>query len=254
VPAWIPDFVCKLYEYVHYILGTRDIQAIAKAKQIPAGDSLEKLMELAGPILTDMSRNMEYSVREIGEQVKSIFFQHYDLPRRVQILGTDGVVEEDFDFKPGDMIPSHTPDEFERIRSGQMKETESSRLSQIARARLHQNSFFFHITPNSMHQITQLTKKLLLMQLWRSGFPIDPWTVAEGFDIENYGDPQQLGKILGAEIPSDKFGRWLAFKEFLQKMGARETGHAGRKPSGQQSPAITQKDSGTRSTVRESPR
>jgi hypothetical protein len=254
VPAWIPDFIKQLYEGMHYLLGTRDIQAIAKAKQIPAGDSLEKLMELAGPILTDMSRNMEFSMREIGEQVKSGFFQHYDVSRRVQILGKDGVVEEDFDFHPGDMIPSHTPDEYELIRSGRMKGSDGSRLSNIERAKIHQNSFYFHITPNSMHQITQLTKKLLLMQLFRAGFPIDPWTVAEGFDIENYGDPAQVGKILGTDIPSDKFGRWLAWKELLQKLGQKEQGHPGRKPSGQQAPTQQTKDSGTRSTIRESPR
>lgn len=253
-PSWIPDFVKQLYEGMHYLLGTRDIQAIAKAKQIPAGDSLEKLMELAGPILTDMSRNLEYSMREVGEQVKSGFFQHYDLARRVQVLGKDGVVEEDFDYHPGDMIPSHTHDEFEQIRTGRMKPEQGSRLSNIERAKMHQNSFYFHITPNSMHQITQLTKKLLLMQLFRAGFPIDPWSVAEAFDIENYGDPTQIGKILGTEIPSDKFGRWLAWMEFKQKLGAKEPGHQGRKPSGQQAPTVQSKDGGTRSTVRESPR
>jgi hypothetical protein len=254
VPSWIPEFIWKLYEGMHYCLGTRDIQAIAKARQVPSGDSLEKLMELAGPLLTDMSRNMEYSMREVGEQVKSLLFQHYDLPRRVQVLGKDGVVEEDFDFKPGDMVPSHTPDEFELIRTGKMKQTDSSRLSNIARAKIHQNSFFFHIAPNSMHQITQLTKKLLLMQLYRTGFPIDPWSVAEGFDIENYGDPQQLHNILQHDIPSDKFGRWLAFMEFKQKLGQREAGHPGRKPSGQVPPTVQTKSDGTRSTIRESPR
>src|SRR5260370_23604222 len=152
------------------------------------------------------------------------------------------------------MVPSHATDEFELIRKGEMKDTQKSRLSNIQRAKMHQNSFYFHITPNSMHQITQLTNKLLLMQLFRSGFPIDPWSVAEGFDIENYGDPTQLGKILGTDIPSDKFGRWLAWKEFLQKLGQREQGHPGRKPSGQQAPTIQPKDGGTRSTVRESPR
>jgi len=254
VPSWIPEFVKQLYEGMHYTLGTRDIQAIAKARQIPAGDSLEKLMELAGPILTDMSRNMEFSMREVGEQVKSLFFQFYDMPRRVQILGKDGVAEEDFDYKPGEMIPSHAPDEMEMIARGDMRQDQASRYSNIERARRHQNSFYFHITPNSMHQITQLTKKLLLMQLFRAGFPIDPWTIAEGFDIENYGDPQQIHDIVGADVPSDKFGRWVAWMEFKQKLGQKEPGHPGRKPSGQVPPTVQQKDAGTRATVRESPR
>jgi hypothetical protein len=255
VPTWIPDFVKGLYENLHYLLGTRDIQAIAKAKQIPAGDSLEKLMELAGPIITDMSKNMEDSVHEIGEQMKSNFFEFYDMQRRVQVLGQDGVTEEDFDFKPGTMIPSHTPDELERIKRGELQKDYTSKFSEAERARKHQNSFFFHIAPNSMHQITQLTKKLLLMQLFRAGFPIDPWTVAEGFDIENYGDPDQIKAILGTDkVPSDVFGRWLAWMEVKQKLGQREGGHPGRKPSGQQAPTTQSKDGGSRTTVRESPR
>lgn len=255
VPTWIPEFVGKLYEQMHYLLGTRDIQAIAKAKQIPAGDSLEKLMELAGPIITDMSKSMEDSMHEIGSQMGPNFFEFYDVSRRVQVLGQDGVVEEDFDFKPGSMIPSHTPDELERISRKELDEGYVSKFSEAERARKHQNSFFFHIAPNSMHQITQLTKKLLLMQLFRAGFPIDPWTVAEGFDIENYGTPDQIKDILGSkDIPSDVFGRWIAWMELKQKLGQREGAGPGRKPSGQQAPTVQTKDGGTRSTVRESAR
>src|SRR5262249_13071844 len=116
VPQWVGDFVQKLYDGIHYVLGTRDMQAIAKARQVPAGDSLEKLMELAGPIVTDMARNMEKSMREVGEQWKGLAMQFYSVKRRIQILGKSGMTEEDYDFDPGNMIPSHLPDELEEIR------------------------------------------------------------------------------------------------------------------------------------------
>lgn len=268
VGAWIPGVIDKLYEQMHYLLGTRDIQAIAKARQVPSGDSLEKLMELSGPILTDMSRGMEGAMVEVGEMWKGLAFQFYSLKRRVQVLGKDGVAEEDFDFDPGNMIPSHLPDEIEKIKERRklwavntdpnkapFKE-ETSRSSIVERARAHLNSFYFHITPNSMHQITQLTKKLLMMQLWKGGFPIDPWTLAEAMDLQNFGSPALLSKILGtpsSDIPTDIMGRWIMWKELMTKM-APQQGQPGRKSSGQVPPTIQSKDGGQRTTVRESQR
>jgi hypothetical protein len=257
--ASMPD---KLFEWMHMLNGTRDLQAIAKARQVPSGDSMEKLMELSGPLITDMSMNMEGSMVELGEMWKGLAFEFYDLSRRVQILGQDGVTEEDYDFNPGDMIPSHLPDELEKIKqsselakkNGQTYPIPASRASQVERARAHLASFVLHITPNSLHQITQLTKKLIYLQLWRGGFPIDPWSVAEAMDIDNYGNPMQLRKILGLEdVADDKFGRWLAWKELMSKL-AGQPGTPGRKPSGQTPPTMQQKDGGTRSVVRESAR
>jgi hypothetical protein len=254
VPAWILQHVDGQWEKLHYLLGTRDIQAIAKARQVPAGDTLEKLMEMAGPILTDMSRNMERGMRDTGEMWKGLAMQFYDLPRRVQVLGSDGVTEEDFDYDPNTMIPSHMPDEMELIKQGKMAESAPSRVSIVTRAQAHINSCYFHVTPNSLHQITQLTKKLMYMQLWKAGFPIDPWTMAEVLDIQNFGSPDALAKILQTEkIPTDVFGKFLAWTELKQKM-APPPAQKGRPSSGQTPPTIQSKDGGARSTIRESPR
>lgn len=264
VPQWIGDFVEKLWEKMHYVLGTRDIQAIAKAKQVPSGDSLEKLMEMAGPIVTDMSRNMEKSMRDLGEMWKGLAMQFYDTKRRVQILGKNGVTEEDYDYEPGNMIPSHLPDEMATIKQnislakagGTPYTLPPSRASIVQRAQAHIDSCYFHVTPNSLHQITQLTRKLMNLQLFKAGFPIDPWTLAESMDIDNYGSPDKVSKLLGNDnTPSDVFGRWLMFMQLKAMLsGGGKEGHPGRKPSGQNPPAIQSKDGGARSTVRESPR
>ena len=256
VPSWIGQYIEQLWEKMHHVLGTRDIQAIAKAKQVPAGDSLEKLMELAGPIVTDMSRNMEKSMRDLGEMWKGLAMQFYDTKRRVQVLGKDGVTEEDFDYDPGNMIPSHLPDEIVRMKNNELPKEFVSRASIIERAKTHINSCVFHVTPNSLHQVTQLTRKLLQLQLFKAGFPIDPWTMAEGMDIDNFGTPGKVAQLLGAEkTPSDVMGKWIMFMELKAKLGeAMGGGQKGRKPSGQSAPAIQSKDGGTRSTVRESPR
>jgi hypothetical protein len=256
VPSWIGDFIEKLWEKMHYILGTRDIQAIAKAKQVPSGDSLEKLMEMAGPIVTDMSRNMEKSMRDLGEMWKGLAMQFYDTKRRVQILGKDGVTEEDYDYDPGNMIPSHLPDELARMKAGELPKEYISRADIQKRAQTHIDSCYFHVTPNSLHQITQLTRKLMNLQLFKAGFPIDPWTLADSFDIDNFGSPHKVAKLLGADVvPSDVIGRWIMFMELKAKLGeAMGGGQKGRKPTGQQGPAIRSKEGGARSTVTESPR
>lgn len=255
----LPD---KLFEAMHYVLGTRDIAALAKAKQVPSGDSMEKLMELAGPIITDMSMKMETSMVRLGEMWKGDAFQFYNFRHRVQVLGKEGVTDEDFDYDPANMIPSHLPDEMEKNRehanlaakSGLPYTPPESRASIVERSRAHLSSFYFHVTPSSLHQITQLTKKLLYLQLWKGQFPIDPWSVAEAMDIDNFGDPAQLKKILNlTDVPSDKMGRWIMWRELLAKF-APQPGHVGRKPSHGTPPAIQSKDGGTRTTERTSPR
>lgn len=254
VPAWITQYVDANWEKLHYVLGTRDVAGLAKAKMM-SGDSLEKAVELAGPIVTDMSRNMERSMRDLGEMWKAMAMQYYDVRRRVQVLGKDGITEEDFDYDPENMIPSHLPDEFARLKQNRMSKDAPSRANIVQRAKAYVNACYFHITPNSLHQITQITRKLLMLQLWKAGFPVDPWSVADALDLDNFGTPDKVAQLLGAagRAPTDKIGRWIMWKELMAKL-APQQGQAGRKPSGQTPPAIQEKDGGARSTVRESPR
>ena len=48
---------------------------LARARQLPSGDSQEKLLETLGPLVKDQSRNMEQPIRAIGEMWKSNFMQ-----------------------------------------------------------------------------------------------------------------------------------------------------------------------------------
>jgi hypothetical protein len=266
VDAWVAEMPSKLYEYMNTVLGTRDIQALAKAKQVPSGDSIEKLAELAGPLIMDMSANMEGSMVQLGEQWKGLAFEFYTMRRRVQVLGDDGVTEQDYDFDPGSMIPSHLSDEMAKIKemmilagkNGTKYDVPQSRASVVERGRETLQSFIFHVTPNSLHQITQITKKMMLMQLWKLQFPLDPWTLAEAMDIDNFGTAVQARKLVGIEsaeqVPDDVFGRWILWKEIMNKLAPQPQHGQGRKPSGQTPPTMQGKEGGQRQTVRESPR
>ena len=197
VPQWIPNVIAANDEMMKYISGVNDFQAIAKARQLPSSDTVEKIMEMAGPLVTDVSRNMEASLGKLGEMIKCLFFEFYTVARRVQRLGDQGVDEHDTDYyEPSNMIPSHSDDE---------NKEEPSKYTQVQRAQRYMNSFFFKITPNSLHQITQMSRKLLYIQLQKAGMPIDPWTMATLNDLPNFG-PAPAGTTTMLQ-------RWVAWEK-----------------------------------------
>ena len=190
-----------------------------------------------------------------------------------------GLQKRTLKYDPGDIVPTYFPWQKEGDKISPHHE----------RASWHQNNFLFHITPNSLHQITQMTRKLLFLQLQRSGVPIDPWTLAEVFDIPNFGKPPN-----GANTVIERWEAWqrifagiqasvmaqaqmiaLAQGPMGQMAGMMQQGMAGdeaamqgangasggnpgqgRKPSGQDGPTLEVKDQnsldGPRTTVSES--
>lgn len=242
LPPYIPQFIKELHELMDYSTATRDISAVARAKQIPSSDSLDKLLEASGPIVTDISRGIESSIITLGNMVGSLIWQFYTADRRMATQGEDGVTEEDFEFKVGDLLPAHMPGE---------DPEKPSAYSTIDRAKHFQHKFAFRTTPNSMHQITQLSRKLMLIQLQKAGLPIDWWTLAEAFDIPNFG-PHPKGA-------SNVMERWMAQQrmqvEFAKEMGAampQQGRQKGRPPTGGKQPHVQSKDGGTRSTISQS--
>lgn len=240
-PAWIAEYLKGLDDQMDHMVGVRDFSAIAKARQIPATESIDKIMEMAGPLITDMSRSMEASLRDLGEMWKCLAFQFYTTARKVQVLGQDGITEEDYDYDPGNMVPSHL--------AGESRDLPSP-TPIWKRARWHMENFVFHVTPNSLHQITQMTRKMLYLQLYRMAgmpFPMDPWTLADQLDI-HIGSPP--------EGTSDMVERWAAWakqaKDLMQQLGGAPGGKgAGRPPSGNAPPHLQVKQGG-RTTVAES--
>lgn len=202
---WIPQFIESNETMMKYLAGVNDFAAVAKAAQLPSSDTIEKMFEQAGPMVQDISRNMESSLGKLGEMVKGMFFEFYDAPRRLQILGPDGITPEDVDYyEPGTLFPDHMPWE--------SKDTPSS-YSMVERARHFMDSFYFKITPNSLHQITQFSRKLLYIQLQKAGVPIDPWTMAQVCDIPNFGRPPQ--------DTTSVFERWVAFEKIKGELQAQ---------------------------------
>ncbi len=136
------------------------------------------------------------------------------------------------------MIPAHLPGE---------DPTKESRASKTERARMHLDAFKFNVIPNSLTQITAITRKMLYMQIWRDkSFPMDPWTFAEEMELPNLGPPPP-----GAANMIDRWKAWMqTFMELQTKLaqqvqaaqGAQVPGlpgmggREGRPPSGGEPP------------------
>lgn len=236
------------------LIGLHDLTAMAKAAQVPGADTIEKLAEMAGPMATDMSRNMEASLRDLGELWKCMFFEFYSARKRWQILGKDGVTREDFDFDPSTLVPSNI--DLPVVGHGGTR---------LERARVHMRNFHFSIVPNSIYQMTQSTQRLLLLQLARLAMPIPPKYLMEQFDLPNpqklidqfweykMEEAQNMTAIQIAAMAMSPMGMaGMAMQQGLQGGGGPNQQGAGRPPSGQEPPHVEQKDGGTRSTISES--
>jgi hypothetical protein len=205
-----------LKQEMDHLMAIPDMKDLARANQVPAQDTLEKLMEIAGPVVQDMSRTLEKSMQDLGEMVKTMFYQFYTAPRKVSLLGPDGMTPEDFAYSPDSIIPTGFN------QNSNMWEMEHQPAPtwlippNLERARRARNGCIFHIMPGSLHQITQTQYKMFLLQFWRDGrFPIDPQTVAEGFNMTNFGTLP--------DNPMTMLERWKVWQEIMLKFQIKQT-------------------------------
>jgi hypothetical protein len=135
-------------------------------------------------------------------------------------------------------------------------------VPQFERARWHKDNFSFTVLPYSLHEFNSISRKLFYVQLQSRGFPIDPWTLAELFDIRNFGDVPLIpdpatGEMRRAQTIMERFLAWLQIQATIQgAMGGQAGGGGGKRgrpPTAQQPPTMENKG-GVRPIVRESKR
>lgn len=238
VPDNIPQFMLENESRITSQMGVADATALARVRQMPASDSTERLMEALGPIVKDQSRNMEASITDNGEMWKSCAFQFYTAKRRYELLGLDGLTNEDFDNDPGNLIPSAEKGGYQGIREGQgqkyifnydpdllvpksipgIKPGSKDALSRFARARRHAQNFSYAVEPYSLHEMNSITRKMAFLQLQRSQFPISWWTMAQVWDIHNFG-PRPRNPETGEEYQTE-LELWIAQKQIETHIAA----------------------------------
>jgi hypothetical protein len=247
-PASI-EFTKMMEQAMDNQVALTDVVTLAKMRAVGSMDEIEKIMEANGPIVEEMSRSMEAPMRDLGNMVKYLILQYMNVPRVMQYIGADGVSEEVFDYDPTSLIPSHMPGE---------SPDEASPSSRIARARNLADNLRFLIKPNTLHEMAQMTYKLGLLQLKGKGVKIDSGTVADAWNIPNYGGYEGNTVIdkFHAEQEDD-----LQYAARLQAIGAaaglgQPPGAAapGKQPEGRPAtnakpPQIKEKEGGARSTI-----
>lgn len=259
----VPDWFFKLMDHYNqgmdYQLGLKDITALAKLRANTDASSLEKIMEVMGPIVQDISRDMEQPMQQCGEAVKYLILQYMTTRRIMEYTGEDGITPETFDYDPESLIPSHLPSEIRQFEDGAPSGT-----PKIERARHFAENLRFSITPYSLHEITQMARKLGLIQLKKAGIWVSSQTIAEAWNIPNYGHVpgnteiekywnekglelehmarlKEIGEGLGLGAPGGGAGAGAG--------AGKGAGPVGRPSSFSASPEIKSKDSGARSTI-----
>lgn len=234
IPSWIVEFVKLLAEDQSYLSLAKDLTALAKAKQIPSADSIEKLMESAGQVPQDMARGGEKAICELAALWFPMEIQFSSARNYVKVLGE--VTKEALDYKPGSLIPSHLPDENKQI---------PSRYQDWQRLRWVVEQMSYQIEPYSQAAMSRIGRSLQLLQLQKAGLPISWWTILKAFNID-LGPPPK-GTTNEIEV-------WVAQQKLVQEMQQafappQQPEQRGRKPTNQTAPHVVQKDQGQRSTI-----
>jgi hypothetical protein len=235
-PDPLPADFWKGIEYyetkIKELSGSQDISNMMKLNQIPSADSIEQILESMSLSWRMRSRVIEVFIREFALMMAYNFAQFYTLPRRLSILGGDGMTREDFDFDPGSLIPDFVdPEDFDDRGFLKRESVLRGPLPRYDRAKNFLRQFSFHIAPGSLLAASEIQRKLLYLQLSRAGL-VDHWTLLDVLGVANVGTPPA-----GANSITDRL-------MLEQQMGlGMQVNPAGRKATGQSMPRLVTKES-----------
>lgn len=246
----------ELQSDMDYVLQTRDIVELSKARALGQGiDQLEALIAANGPLVKGMSRGMEKSVCGLANQVKWLMCQYCDTSHLLPYIN-EAQLEGVFDYDPSSLIPSHLPGE--PTEDPTTKAAIPSPTERVKRARWWAENTVFTLTPHSIHEIHQMTYRLMLMQMKQRGLKIADCDILEANDVPDV-------KRAPGVTTQDRFWaekedeiRWMAKMQIevgaqgIDVQSAMGGGRpVGRPPSGNSAPQLQTKGDG-RTTISES--
>ncbi len=252
VPQWIGGeggYIRQQEDRMEKVTSARDLVAVAKAQQIPSSDTMEKLMEMAGPIVQDMVGALIKPLTQLGEWRKAYYFQFYTRPRMLRISDPTG--EE--------LLTNvkYTPEKIVPLVAG---ETSDDRTK---RTRAYLNDFRYDVTESGVSELGRMSQLLTYIQLSKSGaLPISWWTMAKVARVPNYGPPPagtntEMERVMAQRHIEAEMQIELA-KELQAAQGGiapppepspESGGQEGRPPSFQKPATIVNKPSEGRSTI-----
>jgi len=213
----VKESILDLRERMKDLSGVGDVTQLMNLGQIPASETIEKILETMSPAIKMRSRVLEASLREFAMMTLSNVFQFVSLEQRIALLGPEAMTFEDADHDPGTMIPAFLSQEDER--SGTLR-------PRHIRAREFLRQFTYDVAPGSLLSASEVTSKLLYIQLFRAGV-LDVWTLFEKLGIPNAGSPPN-----GEVTITDRL-------QAMQQMGIMiNTGTTGRKATAETMPKM----------------
>lgn len=213
---WMQWYIQMLKEAMTDLAGHIDMSEITQLGQLPQLDTLDRLIAAEGTVNRLRSQVLEAFMSEFAMMLLMNFFQFYTREQRIAILGPQGQTFEDFDFDPGNLIPSHIGKPM----------PDGSPAPRGERAREFFRYFTYQIAPGSLLNSASIQDKLMYMQLARSGV-IDIVTLLEKLNVPNLGLP--------GDFPTGILDRL----QWQQQSGiGMAVNPAGRKASGQEQPRM----------------
>lgn len=173
------EIMTNLINTMKELSGTQELSSLVQLGQIPSSETIERMIESWSPAIRLRSRVMESFLREVAMMVLMNFFQFYTVAQRIAVLGPKGQTFEDFDFDPGTLIP-------DMLSMGFMQD-DGNPLPRYERAREFIRYFTYQIAPGSLLAASEVTDKLMYLQLSRMGF-VDPITLLQKLGVNNIAD------------------------------------------------------------------
>ena len=233
-----------------YLMGTKDLAALARKNQMPAADTLEAYLAGLGSIATDQSIGIEQSMVQMARIWADFCPQVYTTERIIILLGADHVIGT-ADFDPNSLVP---------------KEDDYPNCDYPERLQKHMRNFSIYAAPNSLMERMSQTHKLVLMTLTKMGVEISKERLYETFlddgqyslekkkwfaeQIETIKITAILQKALAEANAAADPQNALATKLLEELKG--QSGNEGRPPTNRNPPRLegkTDEDGAMRSTV-----
>lgn len=113
-PVWqqppnMPGYVLQTYSQVLTSMkqssGSQAVGDAASKKQVPGGDTLDKITFAKNTNIRFMGRNIESFTDDVGTMWTGDAIQFYGAERRAELLGDQGLTKEDMEGVPGSMVP-----------------------------------------------------------------------------------------------------------------------------------------------------
>lgn len=184
--------------------GVIDLKNLNQLNQIPSSETIDKMIGSMSYLLQGRSRVIESFMREFAEQMMYNFAQFFDTKARYTILGPSGVTSEDFDFDPGSFLPDYVHAE-DYDGHGQLTNDAFMRgpRPRYDRAKEMIRQMSFYIAPGSLLSASDVTRKLMYLQLFRGGI-LDIWTLADVLGIPNMGVPPDGARTIPERLAAQQ--------------------------------------------------